>query len=358
VKIAQIAPLMESVPPRLYGGTERIVYYLTEELVRQGHDVTLFATADSVTSAELVPCARSGLRLDPNVRDVVPHYMVMLDKVRQRAGEFDILHFHIDHFHFPLFHHMARRTVTTLHGRQDSPDLPPFFNAFRDMPLVAISNDQRKPIPEGNFVATVHHGIPADLYSAVFKPRGEYIAFLGRMSRDKGPDRAIRLARILKVPLKMAAKVDKADRDYFEQEIMPLLRDPNIEFVGEVNDWEKQDFLGNARALLFPIVWPEPFGIAMIEAMACATPILAFRCGAVTEVVDDGITGRIVESEEQALLSLEDIFTLDRHKIRLQFEERFTSARMTADYLSVYQALIRDEWAKSSGEALSRESAV
>jgi glycosyltransferase involved in cell wall biosynthesis len=338
MRVAQIAPLMESVPPRLYGGTERIVAYLTEELVRQGHDVTLFASGDSITSAELAACAMTALRLDPSVQDPIPHYMLMLDQVRERAEEFDVLHFHIDMFQFPLFRSMAQRTVTTLHGRQDLPDLRGFYFGFRDMPLVSISHAQREPLPHANFVATVHHGIPADLHAPVLAPRGNYVAFLGRISPEKRPDRAIRIARALGIPLKIAAKVDRVDRDYFRSEIEPLLSQPGVEFLGEINEREKQEFLGQALALIFPVAWPEPFGLVMIEAMACATPVLAFRCGSVPEVVDDGVTGRIVETEEQAVLALSDLLSFDRRVVRQRFEERFTAARMAKDYVRLYRA--------------------
>jgi glycosyltransferase involved in cell wall biosynthesis len=341
MRIAQIAPLMESVPPRLYGGSERIVSYLTEELVRQGHRVTLFASGDSVTSAELVPCAMTALRLDPTVQDPIPHYMLMLDQVRERADEFDILHFHIDLFQFPLFRPLADRTVTTLHGRQDLPDLRGFYFGFRDMPLVSISHAQREPLPHANFVATVHHGIPIDLHQPVFEPRGGYLAFLGRISPEKRPDRAIRLAREAGIPLKIAAKVDRADEAYFRNEIEPLLDGPGVEFIGEINEREKQAFLGEAQALLFPVAWPEPFGLVMIEAMACGTPVLAFRCGSVGEVVDDGVTGRIVETEEQAVAALAEMMSLDRRGVRRRFEERFTATRMAKDYVKAYRALRR-----------------
>jgi len=341
MRIAQIAPLMESVPPRLYGGTERIVSYLTEELVRLGHDVTLFASGDSVTSAELAACAVCALRLDPSVQDPIPHYMLMLDRVRERMSEFDILHFHIDHFQFPLFRPIAEQTLTTLHGRQDLPDLRGFYFGFRDMPLVSISNAQREPLPHANFVATVHHGIPRDLLQPVIDPSGDYVAFLGRISPEKRPDRAIRIARKAGITLKIAAKVDNVDLAYFRNEIEPLLDQPGVEFIGEINEREKQEFLGQARALLFSAAWPEPFGLVMIEAMACATPVLAFRCGSVPEVVDEGITGRIVETEDEAVKRLGDILSLDRQMIRRRFEERFTATRMAKDYIRIYRALRR-----------------
>jgi glycosyltransferase involved in cell wall biosynthesis len=340
MKIAQIAPLMESVPPRLYGGTERIVSYLTDELVQLGHEVTLFASADSVTTAELVGCASVALRLDGNVRDPIPYYMLMLDRVRELAEEFDILHFHIDQFHFPLFRRMADRTVTTLHGRQDCPDLKPLYLGFSEMPLVSVSNDQRQPIANANFVATVHHGIPTDLHEPIYNPRGGYVAFLGRISPEKRPDRAIQIARTLGIPLKIAAKVDKVDEAYFREQIAPLLSDPGVEFIGEIDERSKAEFLGEALALLFPIDWPEPFGLVMIEAMACGTPVLAFRRGSVAEIIDQGVTGGIVDTMDEAMRMLPRVIALDRHAVRRRFEQRFSSARMATDYVALYRSLL------------------
>jgi glycosyltransferase involved in cell wall biosynthesis len=340
MKIAQIAPLIESVPPRLYGGTERIVFWLTEELVRQGHEVTLFASADSITSAELVPCAAQALRLTASVKDPLPYYMLMLDRVRRCADEFDILHFHIDQLHFPLFRDIAARTLTTLHGRQDLPDLPPLYFGFDEMPLASISHSQRKPIAHANFAATVHHGLPLDLHRPIFHPRGGYVAFLGRISPEKGPDRAIEIARTLGVPLKIAAKVDKVDEAYFAKTIKPLLDGPGVEFIGEINDAQKNEFLGEAQALLFPIDWPEPFGLVMIEAMACGTPVLAFGNGSVSEIIDQGITGRIVHTTEQAVSALPQVLALDRRAVRRRFEKRFSATRMANDYVSVYRKLL------------------
>jgi glycosyltransferase involved in cell wall biosynthesis len=341
MRIAQIAPLMESVPPRLYGGTERIVSYLTEELVQQGHSVTLFASGDSVTSADLVPCSRRALRLDPGVQDPIPHYMLMLDKVHRLAESFDVLHFHIDLFQFPLFRSLADRTVTTLHGRQDLPDLRGFYRGFSEMPLVSITDAQRQPIASANFAGTVLHGLPLHLHQPVLEPRGQYVAFLGRISPEKRPDRAIRIARAAGVPLKIAAKVDKVDEAYFRAEIEPLLKGPGVEFIGEIGEREKSEFLGQALALLFPVAWPEPFGLVMIEAMACATPVLAFRCGSVPEIVDDGVTGFIVESEEEAIRALPRVSSLDRKLVRQRFERRFSAARMANDYVSIYRDLRR-----------------
>jgi glycosyltransferase involved in cell wall biosynthesis len=339
MRIAQIAPLIESVPPRLYGGTERIVSYLTEELVALGHDVTLFASGDSITAANLVRCGPKALRLDASVRDPVPYYMLMLDRVRQRADQFDILHFHIDQFQFPSFRPIANRTVTTLHGRQDLPDLLPLYLGFADMPLVSISDAQRLPVLNANFAATVYHGLPVDL----LRPSGpcrDYVAFLGRISPEKRPDRAIAIARALGIPLKIAAKVDRADDAYFRTEIEPLLDGPGVEFIGEINERQKTQFLGNARALLFPVDWPEPFGLSMIEAMACGTPVLAFRCGSVPEIVDDGVTGAIVDTMDEAIAALPRVFALDRNKVRRRFEQRFSATRMAKDYINVYRSLL------------------
>ena len=341
MKIAQIAPLFESVPPRLYGGTERVVHYLTEELVRQGHKVTLFASGDSITSAELVPCTTQALRLDPDVRDSIPHQMVLLDKVRERAGGFDVLHFHVDYLHFPLFRTQAGRTLTTLHGRQDLPDHMLFYAHFPEMPLVSISNAQRAPLPRANFISTVYHGLPLDLHKPTFQPAGGYLAFLGRISPEKRPDRAIEIARAAGLPLKIAAKVDNADEDYFRNTIAPLLDGPGVEFIGEINEGQKSEFLGNAAALLFPIDWPEPFGLVMIEAMACGTPVLAFRGGSVAEIIEDGTTGRIVESVEEAVQAMPSVLALDRRAVRARFEERFSATRMAADYVKLYQKMLR-----------------
>ena len=343
MKIAQIAPLMESVPPKLYGGTERIVSYLTEELVRLGHDVTLFASGDSITAANLVPCCRAALRLDSSVRDPVPHHMLQLERLRSYKAEFDILHFHIDFLHFPTFRSRAGRTITTLHGRQDLADLKPLYREFDDMPLVSISDNQRKPIANANFEATVYHGLPLSLHKANNQPRGGYLAFLGRMSPEKRPDRAIEIARANGVPLKIAAKVDKADEAYFREQIAPLLAGPGVEFIGEINESQKNAFLGEARALLFPIDWPEPFGLVMIEAMACGTPVLAFDHGSVREIIDDGVTGRIVRTLGEAIAALPEVMALDRHRVRRRFEQRFSAERMAKDYLAVYRSLMRNE---------------
>ena len=341
MKIAQIAPLMESVPPRFYGGTERVVSNLTEELVRQGHDVTLFASGDSVTSARLVPCTEQAIRLNPAVQDHIPHYMVMLDKVRSVANYFDILHFHIDAFQMPLFRDLAGKTVTTLHGRQDLFDLQCLYRAIPEMPLVSISNSQRAPIADANFVKTVYHGLPLDLFPPTYEPRGGYLAFLGRISREKRPDRAIEIAGALGMPLKIAAKIDKADDAYFRETIAPLLSRPGVEFLGEIGERDKAKFLGEARALLFPIDWPEPFGLVMIESMACATPVLAFRCGSAPEIIDQRITGCVVGSLDEAIRVMPELLRIDRRAVRRRFEERFSVQRMADDYLGVYRSLKR-----------------
>jgi glycosyltransferase involved in cell wall biosynthesis len=281
------------------------------------------------------------LRLDSNVRDPIPYYMLMLDRVRELAEEFDILHFHIDQFHFPLFRQIAHRTVTTLHGRQDIPDLKPLYLGFSNMPLVSISNDQRRPIANANFVATVHHGIPTNLHTPIYNPRGGYVAFLGRISPEKRPDRAIRIARTLGIPLKIAAKVDKVDEAYFREKIAPLLSDPGVEFIGEINERSKTEFLGEAQALLFPIDWPEPFGLVMIEAMACGTPVLAFRQGSVSEIIDQGVTGAVVETMDEAVRMLPRVLALDRHAVRRRFEQRFSSVRMAMNYVALYHSLLK-----------------
>jgi glycosyltransferase involved in cell wall biosynthesis len=331
------------VPPRLYGGTERIVSYLTEELVRLGHDVTLFASGDSVTAARLISCVPQALRLNANVRDPIPYYMLMLDRVRRHADEFDILHFHIDQFHFPLFRYRSGSTVTTLHGRQDLPDFKALYTGFGDMPLVSISDAQRRPIPKANFAATVYHGLPADKLSATLKPHGGYLAFLGRIAPEKRPDRAIHVARALGVPLKIAAKVDRADELYFREVIEPMLEGPGVEYIGEINEQQKNEFLAEALALLFPADWPEPFGLSMIESMACGTPVLGFRCGSVPEVVDEGVTGAIVDNMDEAIATLPRVLALDRAAVRRRFEERFTASRMAKDYLTVYRLLLKRE---------------
>jgi glycosyltransferase involved in cell wall biosynthesis len=340
VRIAQIAPLIESVPPRRYGGTERVVSYLTEELVRQGHDVTLFASGDSETSARLVPCCERALRLDPRVGSPLPYHVTMLDNVRREAHRFDVLHFHTDLLHFQVFSATRHATLTTLHGRQDLFDLRGFYAAFPSMPLVSISQAQRRPIAGANFAGTVHHGLPEGLLQPTYRPNGDYLAFLGRISPEKRVDRAIEIARAFGMPLKIAAKVDRVDEDYFRHTIAPLLNGPGVQFIGEITERQKAGFIGNARALLFPIDWPEPFGLVMIEAMACGTPVLAFEGGSVREVVDQGVTGIIVRSVEEAIGALRTVIALDRRAVRRRFEQRFAAGRMAADYVRLYERVV------------------
>jgi glycosyltransferase involved in cell wall biosynthesis len=338
MKIAQIAPLVESVPPSLYGGTERVVSWLTEELVRQGHDVTLFASGDSRTSARLEAIVPQGLRLK-GVHNSLPYNFIMLDKVAARQHEFDVLHFHIDFFHYPLFRTMAHKTLTTLHGRQDLPELPDIYRAFPDMPLVSISDHQRLPVPPVNWRGTVHHGLPTHLLKEG-KGEGGYLAFLGRICADKGILPAIEIARRAGLPLKVAAKVDPADRGYFDTHVAPVLaRSPHVEFIGEIDDRRKSEFLGAARALLFPISWPEPFGLVMIESMACGTPVIAFNSGSVPEILEDGLTGFVVKDVEQAVAAVRRLNYLFRPTIRSRFEERFSAAAMAREYVRIYQRL-------------------
>lgn len=350
MRIAQIAPLLESVPPKFYGGTERVVSWLTEELIRQGHDVTLFASGDSVTSARLVsPCANS-LRLDRTVTVPSAYYFIMLEQLLQRVEQFDIVHFHIEYLHFPHCRRLVQRAVTTLHGRLDLPELPPLYTEFDDMALVSISDSQRQPLPMANWRGTVHHGLPLDLHPFCDRPDG-YLAFLGRVSREKRVDRAIAIARRVGMKLKIAAKIDRDDEPYFRRELEHLFADPLVEYIGEVGGSAKDEFLGRAQALLFPIDWPEPFGLAMIEAMACGTPVIAWRCGSVPEVVDEGVTGFIVDSIDQACAAVERVPTLSRRRCRERFEQRFSVARMAADYLAVYEALLGNK----NGRAIARK---
>lgn len=339
MKIAQVAPLFESVPPKYYGGTERVVSYLTEELVRQGHEVTLFASGDSVTKAHLIaPCRRS-LRLDKNCVDQLAHHILMLEMVFKQAHRFDIIHFHIDYLHFPLSRRHNIPHVTTLHGRLDIPDLVPLYREFAEMPVVSISNSQREPLPWLNWRGTVYHGLPEDLYT-FREEHGKYLAFLGRIAPEKRVDRAIEIAKRTGIPLKIAAKVDKVDKEYFETVVQPLLRNPFIEYLGEIGDGEKNEFLGNAYALLFPIDWPEPFGLVMIEAMACGTPVIAYRRGSVPEVLEEGVTGFIVQGLEDAVEAVYKVRNINRRRCREVFEERFSATRMTRDYLNIYKQLL------------------
>ncbi|WP_170182204.1 glycosyltransferase family 4 protein [Phreatobacter stygius] len=339
MRIAQIAPLTEAVPPTLYGGTERVISWLTEELVALGQDVTLFASGDSITSAKLEPIWPRALRLDGTVRDPNALHMMMIEQVCRRSHEFDLLHFHLDYYPFSLASRQPTPFITTLHGRLDLPEHQPVFATYSAIPLVSISNAQRRPIPRANWVATTHHGLPADLLRP--QPvRPSYLAFLGRISPEKRVDRAIRIARRCGIPLKIAAKVDRADQDYFDETIRPLLAGAEVEFIGEIGDGQKSEFLSGAIALLMPIDWPEPFGLVMIEAMACGTPVVAFNRGSVPEIIEDGVTGFVVEDEASAAGAVHAAAALSRGTVRRRFEERFTARRMAQDYLQVYHGLI------------------
>jgi len=336
MRIAQVAPLAESVPPKLYGGTERVVAFLTNELVRLGHDVTLFASGDSDTRARLVAPWPHALRLGGNCGDVLAPHLLMLEDVLTRVQDFDVVHFHIAEVHFPVARRMPVAHVTTLHGRLDIPELPPLYAEFADIPLVSISDAQRAPLPQAGWAATVYHGLPPELLT--FRPQaGQYLAFLGRISPEKRVDRAIAIAIACGQPLKIAAKVDAADQAYFEREIRHLLDHPLVDYVGEISEAEKGDFLGHARALLFPIDWPEPFGLVMIEAFACGVPVVAFRGGSVPEIVEDGVTGFVVDSLEEAIAATRRVDQLRRADCRDAFERRFSAARMAADYVKVYE---------------------
>jgi glycosyltransferase involved in cell wall biosynthesis len=341
VRIAQVSPLYESVPPQCYGGTERVVHFLTEELVRQGHDVTLFASGDSVTTARLRPMCERSLRLDPASIDALAQHVMMLEHVFRAAAEFDVVHFHIDYLHFPLSRRARLANVTTLHGRLDIADLVPLYHEFPDMPLVSISNSQREPLPHARWVRTVYHGLPADLFHLQERPES-YLAFLGRISPEKRVDRAVEIARRAGLPLRVAAKIDDADQKYFEEEIAPLFELPFVEFIGEIGEVDKQAFLGNARALLFPIDWREPFGLVMIEAMACGTPVIGWPGGSVTEVIDEGVTGFIVGEIDDAVEATKALSDLSRRQVREVFDVRFTAERMARDYVDVYESVLSD----------------
>jgi glycosyltransferase involved in cell wall biosynthesis len=342
MRIAQVAPLTEAVPPKLYGGTERVVSWLTEELVALGHDVTLFASGDSRTSARLEATWPKALRLDGSVRDPNALHMLMLERVHQRAEEFDILHCHLDYYPFSLFSRHSTPFVTTLHGRLDLPEHQPLFSLFSSIPVISISNAQRRPLPQANFIATVHHGLPEQML--VPRPiEPSYLAFLGRIAPEKGVDRAIRIARHSGIPLRIAAKVDKVDQEYFETVIRPEIRGPEVEYIGEISDHEKSDFLSGAVGLLMAIDWPEPFGLSMIEAMACGTPVVAFNRGSVSEVVEDGVTGFVVEDEQSAMIAVDRLPELSREAVRTRFDQRFTARRMAKDYLAIYRQLAETE---------------
>jgi glycosyltransferase involved in cell wall biosynthesis len=339
MRVAQIPPLHEAVPPKLYGGTERVVSYLTEALVELGHDVTLFGTGDSVTSARLHSVWPRALRLDPAIRDPIAPHMLLMEEVRRLAEDFDVLHFHMDYWSFSLFSRQRVPFVTTLHGRLDLPELQPVFNMFPNAPVVSISNSQRRPLPQANFVSTVLHGLPENLLTPVPDVTPSYLAFLGRIAPEKGPDRAIRTARRCGIPIKIAAKVDKVDEQYFDEVIRPMLKGPDVEMIGEISEAEKPAFLSGALGLLMPIDWPEPFGLVMIEAMACGVPVIAFNRGSVPEVIEDGLTGFVVEDEVGAIGAVGRLPRLSRQKVRARFEQRFTARRMAEDYLAIYRGL-------------------
>jgi len=339
MRIAQVAPLTESVPPHGYGGTERVVSYLTEELVIEGHQVTLFASGDSQTSAELVACSPRALRLDDDVIDPFAHQVVQLEAVAAQANRFDIIHYHLDYFHFSMSRRLGVPHVTTLHGRLDIPDLQPVYDEFAEMPVVSISNDQRRPLPQANWVATVHHGLPLNEFKPRYDPGG-YLAFLGRMSPEKRADRAIEVARRAGMPLRIAAKVDDVDRAYFEERIEPMLEADHVEFIGEIGGRQKADFLAQATALVFPIDWSEAFGLVMIEAMACGTPVIAYRSGSVPEVITDGVNGFIVGNIDEMVAAVGRLDQVDRRGCRQAFEDRFAAPRMARDYVALYEKLV------------------
>lgn len=342
MKIAQVAPLYESVPPKYYGGTERVVSYLTEELVNQGHEVTLFASGDSLSKARLVAPCQGALRLNPHGVDSLAPHVTMLELLAREVAAFDVIHFHIDYLHFPLFRRLKVPYLTTLHGRLDIPELAPLYKAFKDVPVVSISESQRSPLPWADWQGTVYHGLPLDLLTFRQKA-GSYLGFLGRICPEKGVDHAIQIAKQVGVPLKIAAKVDKVDQIYFEDAIRPLLDDPLVQYVGEISHSERDEFFGNALAILFPIEWPEPFGLVMIEAMACGTPVIAYRRGSVPEVLEDGMTGFIVDGIDEAVKAVSRVGKLNRIRIREVFETRYSVARMTADYLTLYRQLVRSK---------------
>jgi len=339
MRIAQVAPLFESVPPKAYGGTERVVSYLTEALVELGHEVTLYASGDSATSARLVPIVQRSLRTDRRRPDWVVWHTLMLDRVFADASDYDVIHCHVDVLQYPLARRSRCRCVTTLHGRLDLPDLIPLYRHFADAPVVSISGNQRKPLPFANWRATVHHGLPLDLYTFHPEPRGDYFAFIGRVSPEKRVDRAIEIAVATGVPLRIAAKVDAVDREYFDLHIKPLLDHPLVDFIGEIDEKIKNDFIGDARALLFPIDWPEPFGIVMIEAFACGTPVISYSGGSVGEVMQHGVTGFVVSDQQEAIEAAEQVHRIDRRRCREVFEQRFTSHAMARRYLEVYEQL-------------------
>jgi glycosyltransferase involved in cell wall biosynthesis len=339
LRIAQVAPLFESVPPTLYGGTERVVSFLTEALVSQGHDVTLFASGDSVTTSRLVKVCENSLRLNNKCIDQLAHHIAQLQMVQNELEHFDVVHYHTDYLHFPLSKKSSVPHVTTLHGRLDIPDLQNLYRLFTEIPLVSISDSQRAPLPYVNWIDTIYHGLPQDLFNPNYG-EGNYLAFLGRVSAEKRVDRAIDIACSSNIPLKIAAKIDTQDREYFEQKIKGLLDHPLIDFIGEIGESEKQEFLGNATALLFPIDWSEPFGLVMIEALACGTPVIAYRRGSVPEIIEHGRSGFIVDNQKSAIKAVQNISSIDRRECRKAFEERFTSSQMAEGYAKVYQQLM------------------
>lgn len=339
MRIAQVSPLYETVPPTGYGGTERVVSWLTEELVRLGHKVTLFASGDSKTSARLVPGCPVSLRTNPKSRDYLAPHFLMLEEVRKRRNQFDVVHFHTDYLHFSLCRQWETNHLTTLHGRLDIPDLAPLYREFNDIPVASISHAQRRPLPFADWVGNVYHGLPEHLLPFQ-QGTGNYLAFIGRISPEKRPDRAIEIARATGMSLKIAAKVDRSDQSYFDNKIEPLLHQPGIEFIGEIGDKQKADFLGNAVACLAPIDWPEPFGLNMIESMACGTPVIAFRHGSVPEIIEDGVSGVIVNSMDEAIRAVSQVKLMSRAACRRAFEERFTARRMAIDYVELYQQLV------------------
>jgi glycosyltransferase involved in cell wall biosynthesis len=341
MRIAQISPLTEAVPPKLYGGTERVISWLTEELVALGHDVTLFASGDSRTAARLEAIWPRALRLDSSIRDPNGLHMTMLELVRRQADQFDVLHFHLDYYPFSLFSRQATPFVTTLHGRLDLPEHQPVFTTFSSVPVISISNAQRRPVPQAGWIKTIHHGLPAQMLTPLpVKP--SYLAFLGRISPEKKVDRAIRIAERCGLPIKIAAKIDKVDRDYYDEQIKPLMSLPFVDFIGEIGDHQKSEFLSGAIALLVPIDWPEPFGLVMIEAMACGAPVIAFNRGSVPEIIEDGLTGFIVEDEDSAVGAVGQLAGLSRQRVRARFDERFTARRMANEYLAVYRSLAEE----------------
>jgi len=338
MRIAQVAPLAESVPPKLYGGTERVVAWLIDELVNLGHEVTLFASGDSKTSAQLHALWPRALRLGRPRTDPMVATAALLEAVARHATEFDVIHAHIDWLHLPLLSRLGVPFLTTCHGRMDLPGFPDVVRRFPEAPFVSISENQRAPLSEANWIGTIYHGLPADLFRSSFQA-GSYLAFLGRLTAEKGPEAAIRIAHAANMPLRIAAKVPRGERKYFKEKLEPQIDGKQVQLTGEVNDETKRQFLAGAAALLFPIDWPEPFGLVMIEAMACGTPVIAWNCGSVPEILRDGITGRIVGSEDEAIKAVEQVAAFDRHRIRLEFQSRFSSTPMANNYLRVYRRL-------------------